>query len=410
MTETAQSEAGPLAAPPAENRKPRRGGIGHAIRSPLVQGSLSFIAFVLIFAIFTLWLGEKFTNTDARALDIHQNAPTLLLGLAVLVTLVAGQFDLSVASMATLTSFLVVGLPIQHEWPFGLVLLACLAVGAIGGAVNGFLVVRLHVNAFIATLGTGGVFLGLSSVYSTGTQITASSGAGQLPGWFAGPGSLGFVGEKFPAVVLWVGLAVAAALVFMSMQRLRPAGTPPQRWRVTVGVGMLVAIALLFVLGLPSWVNSVSWTVGVLLIVSTIIWILLDQTTFGRHLRATGSNATAAALAGVKPGRETVKAFVLGGILAAIAGVVLAAGQGGTATTGGANPFLLPAFAAAFLSTVILSTGRFHVWGTLIGGIFLVWVSQGLIVGGLPFTWTEVVNGAVLILAVSFSTVLRRTN
>jgi ribose/xylose/arabinose/galactoside ABC-type transport system permease subunit len=44
----------------------------------------------------------------------------------------------------------------------------------------------------------------------------------------------------------------------------------------------------------------------------------------------------------------------------------------------------------------------------VIGGIFLVWVSQGLIVGGLPFTWTEVVNGAVLILAVAVSSVFRK--
>ena len=74
-----------------------------------------------------------------------------------------------------------------------------------------------------------------------------------------------------------------------------------------------------------------------------------------------------------------------------------------------ASGYLLPAFAAAFLSTVVLSSGRFKVWGTLIGGTFLVWVSQGLIVGGLAFTWTSVVNGAVLIAAVALSTVFRRT-
>ena len=86
---------------------------------------------------------------------------------------------------------------------------------------------------------------------------------------------------------------------------------------------------------------------------------------------------------------------------------MLAANQG-SASPGVAPGYLLPAFAAAFLSTVVLSTGRFTVWGTIIGGTFLVWVSQGLIVGGLAFTWTEVVNGVVLVLAVAVSTVLRK--
>lgn len=384
-----------------------RSRIKVAAGSKLVQGSISFVAFLVVFLVYTIWLGGKFTSTDARALDIHQYAPVLLLGLAVLVTLIAGQFDLSVASLATLTCFLAVGLKINQDWPFALVLLACLAVGIAGGAVNGFLVVRLRVNTFIATLGTGGVFLGLSAVYSHGTQVVATAGKGTLPGWFSGSDSFGTVGTKFPAVLLWIGVIVAAACLFMSLRRLRPAATEQRRWDA-FSVGVLgVPAAILFALGLADWVNAVSWTVGVLILVAAVVWLLLDHTTFGRYLRATGSNASAAALAGVSPGKETFKAFVIGGVLAALAGVVLGASQG-AASPNAAVSFLLPAFAAAFLSTVILSTGRFHVWGTLIGGVFLVWVSQGLIVGGIPFTWTEVVNGLVLIAAVAFSTYFRR--
>jgi ribose/xylose/arabinose/galactoside ABC-type transport system permease subunit len=375
--------------------------------SKAIGPSITFIAFIAIFLIYTIWLGDKFTSTDARVLDLHQNTPILLLGLAVLVTLIAGQFDLSVASMATLTTFLVVGLPINQEWPFLLVLLACAAVGLIGGAVNGFLVVNLRVNTFIATLGTGGVFLGLSTVYSSGTQVVPSAGKGQVPDWFSGANSLGAVGTKFPSFLLWIGLAAAAAMVFLALRRNRPPATEQRRWDM-ISAGIVVAIAIvLFVLGLPDWVDAVSWTIGVLLIVALGLWLLLDFTTYGRYLRATGSNPVAATLAGIKPGKETFKAFMLGGLLAALAGVILGASQG-SASPNAAVGFLLPAFAAAFLSTVILSTGRFHVWGTLIGGTFLVWVSQGLIVGGLPFTWTEVVNGVVLIFAVAFSSIFRR--
>jgi ribose/xylose/arabinose/galactoside ABC-type transport system permease subunit len=398
----AAPKAPPEGAPGTSSSK-----LSQALNSKLIQGSFSFVAFLLVFLIYTIWLGDKFTNTDARALDIHQYTPVLLLGLAVLVTLVAGQFDLSVASMATLTTFLVVGLKVNQNWPFALVIVACLVAGALGGAFNGFLVVNLRVNTFIATLGTGGIFLGLSSVYSSGAQVTPGSGEGVMPTWFSGPDSLGSVGTHFPPAILWLALAAAAALGFLAIRRIKPPKIESRRWDIYAGLIIAAAVAALFGLGLADWVDAVSWTAGVLLITAVLLWLLLDHTTFGRYLRATGSNPLAASLSGVKPGKETFKAFVLGGVLAALAGIMLGSIQG-TASPGAAVPYLLPAFAAAFLSTVILSTGRFHVWGTLIGGTFLVWVGQGLIVGGLPFTWTEVVNGLVLIIAVAFSSVFGR--
>jgi ribose/xylose/arabinose/galactoside ABC-type transport system permease subunit len=145
----------------------------------------------------------------------------------------------------------------------------------------------------------------------------------------------------------------------------------------------------------------------VLVVIAAAMWVLLDHTSYGRYLHATGYNPEAARLTGVDTGKETFKAFAIGGVLAAVAGVLLTANQGSAAPDAAAT-FLLPAFAAAFLSTVVLSAGRFTVWGAVVGGTFLVWVSQGLIVGGLPFTWTDIVNGAVLASAVAMSTVLRR--
>ncbi|MDT3444707.1 MULTISPECIES: ATP-binding cassette domain-containing protein [unclassified Pseudofrankia] len=78
------------------------------------------------------------------------------------------------------------------------------------------------------------------------------------------------------------------------------------------------------------------------------------------------------------------------------------------ATADIANNFLIPAFAAAFLSTVVLSAGRFHVWGAVVGGVVLVWIRQGLVAGGVPFSWSDVVNGVILAAAVAVSTVLHR--
>jgi len=377
------------------------------LASNAFRGSITFVAFLALFVVYGLWLGDRFLSTDARLLDVHQNAPVLLLGLAVLVTLIAGQFDLSVASMATLTTFLAIGLKINQDWPFLLVLVVCLALGVVGGLINGFLVVRLGVNTFIATLATGGIFLGFSSVYSKGTQLSPAPGDPAIPGWFSGPDSLGAFGNKVPELLGWVVLAVLAFVVFRAVHARRPARLEPRPW-IAASVAMTaIAMAVVLVAGGRGVVDGMSWTIVLLLVVALVLWTLLTQTTYGRHLHATGANPEAARLAGVRTGRATTLAFVLGGVLAALAGVVLAANQG-SASPDVAAGYLLPAFAAAFLSTVVLSTGRFTVWGAVIGGTFLLWVSQGLIVGGLEFTWNEVVNGVVLALAVAFSSVFRR--
>ena len=404
---TAAPPVGTAATPPSTVVPTRDGALRRALGGKAFQGSITFVAFLAVFAVYALWLGDQFASVDARFLDIHQNAPVLILGLAVMGTLIAGQFDLSVGGMATLTTFLAIGLKINQDWPFALVIAVCLLIGLVGGLINGFLVMRLKVNTFIATLGTGGLFGGFAAVYGKGTQLSPTAGSAPLPEWFTGPNSIGAFGHKFPAPLLWLGLAAVVAGIFLALRRNRPATKASRTWDAICAGIVLVLLGLSFAAGLPNWIDATSWTIGILLVVGIGVWALLTRTTYGRYLQATGSNPEAARLAGVRPEKETIKAFVLGGVLAAFAGVLLAANQGSASPDAGTG-FLLPAFAAAFLSTVVLSTGRFTVWGALIGGTFLVWVSQGLIVGGLAFTYTDVVNGVVLVLAVALSTTLGR--
>jgi ribose/xylose/arabinose/galactoside ABC-type transport system permease subunit len=390
--------------PAPASRAAQASRLRRLLANPQVEGSVTVVAFLVLFAGYGVWLGSLFFNIDARLLDVHQNVPIILLGLAVMVTLVAGQFDLSVASMATLTTFLTIGLATKDGLPFGLVLAICLAVGMVGGLINALLVEKVGVNAFIATLGTTGLFVGISKIYSSGTQLTPTPDS-PLPKWFT---DFGAYTQKFPAFLLWIAVALAAFAGFTALARVKPAKTADRTWMgARIGIVAVVLLLLVLVANLPRIVNESSWLVGVIVVVGFVMWILMEFTTYGRYLRASGANRSAARLAGVQVQREVVKAFVIGGLLAALAGVCLGASQGSAAPDVAAG-FLLPAFAAAFLSTVVFSTGRFTVWGTMIGAIFIVWVSQGLIVGGVSPTWTDVVNGLVLVSAVALSSVIRR--
>jgi ribose/xylose/arabinose/galactoside ABC-type transport system permease subunit len=364
----------------------------------------TFVTFMLVFVIYSVWLGDRFAASEPRLLDLHQNVPVILLGMAATVGLIARQFDLSIAAMATLASYLTIGLTSKEGLPFALVLLIVIAVAIVAGMVNALLVVRLKINAFIATLASGGVLLGISDVYSGGTTFSPSELGRPLPTWFSGPDSLGSFQGRPPSVVTWGLVAVlVAAAGFWLVGRV---ADRPRRTQITVlAVGAAVVVVAL--VALSDTIEEIPWTVIVLLVVAFLLSLLLGHTLFGRYLYATGSNEKAARLAGVDVERKQMTAFVMSALLAASGGVMLAANQGSAAANVG-DSFLLPAFAAAFLSTVMLSAGRFHIWGTVLGGAFLTWVSQGLIVGGVPFTWTSVINGVVLAAAVALSSLLRQ--
>jgi ribose/xylose/arabinose/galactoside ABC-type transport system permease subunit len=200
-------------------------------------------------------------------------------------------------------------------------------------------------------------------------------------------------------------IGVLLMIAHISAQRLRPHGPASRRWQLAES-GVAIAVFALALSG-RSWLQEITWPVLLLIGIGAALWVVFRLTVTGRNIQAVGSNPLAARLAGVRTQREIIKSFIIGGVIAALAGIVLAAQQG-AATPDVATGFLLPAFAAAFLSTVVFSAGRFSVWGTIIGGCFLIWVGQGLIAGGLPFSWLPVVNGVVLIVAVASSTFIRR--
>jgi ribose/xylose/arabinose/galactoside ABC-type transport system permease subunit len=361
---------------------------------------------VLLFVVFGAWLGGTWLNTGDWVFDAYQNVPELLIGIGVMVALSCGQFDLSAGMMATLSCFLTVGLTVNQGLPLWAALLVAAAVGVAGGLLNAFLVVGLRINAFIATLGTGGVFTGISTLYSGGQTISFSTSqpVAARVHWFTGTNSFGSFQERVPLALAWV-LVVVLLVCLWSALRLTLADARRPLLRDAAIAALAVVIAVLVQLaGIPA---QIDWTIFLLLAAALVVWIVMRHTELGRNIIATGGNPVAARLAGIRTSRLMVLVFVVSGLFAALAGMVLAADQG-TAVPNIADGYLLPAYAAAFLSTVIFSNGRFHLWGTVAGGLAVVYIAQGLVTGGVPFTWTDLINGAVLIVAVALSTTLRR--
>ena len=150
-----------------------------------------------------------------------------------------------------------------------------------------------------------------------------------------------------------------------------------------------------------SGIAGIDYSVVYMVAVAAIIWVVLDYTVAGRWFYATGFNLDAARLAGIPVKRLRfivllVSALVAGGI----AGIAVTSQiASGTSTVG--PPYLLNAFAAAFLGATQLKHGRFNAWGTLIAVLMLGTGTAGLGLAGAPDWASSVFTGVVLLAALA---------
>jgi ribose transport system permease protein len=156
-------------------------------------------------------------------------------------------------------------------------------------------------------------------------------------------------------------------------------------------------------------ISGVTLPVIYMMVVAAAIWYLLEHTATGRRLYATGFNPDAARLAGVPVNRLRFVSLVTSGTLAGATGIVLASILGSGSPTAG-TPYLLPAFAAAFLGATQLKNGRFNAWGTVIAVLLLGTGTTGLALAAAPQWSQSMFVGVVLIGALAVTGLQRRTS
>lgn len=144
-------------------------------------------------------------------------------------------------------------------------------------------------------------------------------------------------------------------------------------------------------------------TVFYVVIVGGLLWYLMEHTPRGRFMYATGGNESAAKLAGIRIGQMQVVALVISGSIAALAGILLTAKVGSAGINTGA-PYLLPAFAGAFLGSTQIKRGRFNVLGSLLAVYLLATGVKGLQLIWPSAVWVkDLFTGLTLIVAVSIA-------
>ena len=143
------------------------------------------------------------------------------------------------------------------------------------------------------------------------------------------------------------------------------------------------------------------------LVLTALLWFLLEATVLGRYMYAIGGSPETARLAGGNVRATRTIGFIISALAATIGGMFLAASSSASYPQAG-TPFLLPAFAGAFLGSTVFRKPQFSVVGSVVAVVLLEMVAVGLIQLNQPRWAINVMNGIVLIVAVLFSGIGRR--
>ena len=330
---------------------------------------------------------------------ILQNSHILVLAIGMLMVVLLGHVDLSVGSVMAFVGALSAMLMIQRQISPWLVIPLCLLIGGVIGAWQGFWIAYVKIPAFIVTLSGLLLFRGLTQVLLGGMSI-----ANYPPAFnFLSSGYLPNIGgSELHMTSLLIGGAVAillAAVMYMSRKKkkdnlLKVESTTSFVVKLVVIVGTILGITYRF-----AQHSGFPFVMIVIAILAAIYTFITNQTVMGRHIYATGGNYKSAELSGVKTKKVTFWVFVNMGVLAALAGMILAA-RLNAATPQAGNGIELDALSAVYFGGASTSGGIGTIVGALVGGLIIGVLNNGMSILGVGIDWQQAIRGLILLLAV----------
>jgi D-xylose transport system permease protein len=360
------------------------------------------IGLVIVWTYFEIANSHFLSPRNLTNLLVQISATGIITTGLVLVLLI-GEIDLSVGSVAGLASA-VLALLLVHGVPWWLSVIAMIAAGACAGLIQGAWIVAFGVPSFIVTLAGLLGFYGLQ-LYLIQTQRSDAILVDEryiddltttyLPGRYA-----------WPIAVLLV--VVVGITRWRRLRNHRRAGLNTLN-SLESGARFLIGSAVLLggVQVLTSWRGVPTAAILFIGLVAVFAWIS-QRTRFGRYVYAIGGNANGARRAGIRVKRIRLAVFTLSGAFAATGGLVAVSNLAAADTTIGGGTVLLEAIAAAVIGGVSLFGGRGSVWAAVFGSLVIGSVSNGLDLTGSQATVKYMVEGLILLVAVTADVVSRR--
>jgi putative multiple sugar transport system permease protein len=344
---------------------------------------------------------------------ILQNSYIVIMALGMLLIIVAGNIDLSVGSIVGFVGAIAATLMVDYKMPWVPVIGVSLLLGALIGAAQGYFVAFAKIPSFIVTLGGMLIFRGLTGNILLGQFVGPfpkdfqGISSGFIPDFLTGALSSVvndelFFGPTFRWTSMLIGIVGAAFLIFSSARRWARAKEhtlETEPFAFFIGKNTIFAI---LIVGFSYLLSSYRGLPNVLIIMGVLILLytfVTTRMTIGRRIYALGGNRLAAQLSGIRTERLIFLTFVNMGVLAALAGLIVAA-RLNSATPSAGNSFELDVIAACFIGGASASGGVGKVMGVVIGAFVMGVMNNGMSILGIGIYWQYVVKGCVLLAAV----------
>jgi D-xylose transport system permease protein len=370
----------------------------------------AILGLFVLFILFSVLRSSTFLTPLNIANLMVQALPIIILAMGLIFVLLLGEIDLAAGVTGGVCAAVMAKL-LVGDYPVWIAVPVAVGVGLLIGFVIGGLVAVLGIPSFVVTLA---FFLGLQGVTL----------------WLIGEGGTVRVNDQWiyaianknvPVALGWA-LAWIAVVAFGALEILRHrrkaakglARPPLQLVLAKIGVVAVAVLGLTAVLSqdrakaVGVFLGGIPWgvvLVGILLIVCTFV---LGRTRFGRHMYAVGGNAEAARRAGINVVKIRVAAFVIGGGIAALSGIVAASRLQSATPDAGSRTELLLAVGAAVIGGTSLFGGKGRARDALLGGLVIAIIDNGLLLMGFKAYANYLITGLVLLLAASVDALARR--
>ena len=330
---------------------------------------------------------------------VLQNSHILVLAAGMLLVVLLGHVDLSVGSVMAFVGAIAGVLMVNNGISPWLAVPLCLLMGAVIGAWQGFWVAYVGIPAFIVTLSGLLMFRGLTQVVLGGQSLAPFPKAfqqistGYLPD---------IAGGQIHLLSMILGVVITGILILGQWR------TRERRKKNLFEVESMAAFAFKAVftavvfLGATYIFASYQGYPIILIVLGVIVaayGFLTNKTVAGRQIYATGGNKKAAELSGIKTKKITFWVFVNMGMMAALAGLVLAA-RLNAATPQAGTSMELDAMAAVYFGGASTSGGIGTVMGAIVGGLVVGVLNNGMSILGVGVDWQQAIKGLILLLAV----------
>ncbi len=355
-------------------------------------------ATIIIWVMFNIATDGLFLSPRNLTMMLIQGVVLGIVVNGVLLVMVTGNIDISIASTVGLCATIAAWLQAENGWSMLPTILVVAAIGLAIGLMQGTWIAYIGIPAFIVTLAGQTIFRGAAFLLNHGQTYSPMSESFRV---IAG----GSTSPTVSIILLAAAALVICVLPFFNLGRNADQPRPPFGATLKKVLPTTILLAVIGYISLSY--KGIPFPVLILLALAVLVNFIASRTRFGRHLYAIGGNREAAVLAGINVKLHVLLVFAGMGILYALSGIVLASRVNGAPP----DPALfieMDAITACVIGGTSMFGGIGTIPGALLGTLLLISLNNGMDLMGINTFIQFVVKGIVLLLAVLLDISLKK--